>query len=107
MGAWDPTNKSNRTFRGTEPGVCAFILTQPAAAALLGVTVGMVVHQITQPDEVGLSKRPFDEVLAIMEQCAAVEGDDSGKPTHAVVIADCGVCGLREPAPMEWVKRPS
>ena len=48
-----------------------------------------------------------EEVLAIMEQCAAVEGDDSGKPTHAVVIADCGVCGLREPAPMEWVKRPS
>ena len=47
------------------------------------------------------------EVLALMEQCAAKEGDDSGKPTHSVVIADCGVCGLKEPGPMEWVKRPS
>jgi len=47
-----------------------------------------------------------EEVLALMEQCAAAEGDDTGKPTHPIVIADCGVCGLREPAPMEWVKRP-
>ena len=42
-----------------------------------------------------------------MEKCAAAEGDDSGKPTHPVVIADCGICGLREPEPMAWVKRPS
>jgi peptidyl-prolyl isomerase D len=48
-----------------------------------------------------------EEVLAFMEQCAAAEGDDSGKPTHPVVIADCGICGLREPEPMAWVKRPS
>ena len=47
------------------------------------------------------------DVLAIMEQCAAPEGDDSGKPTHPVVIADCGVCGLNEPEPTAWVKRPS
>ena len=45
------------------------------------------------------------QVLAIMEQCAAAEGDDSGKPTHSVRIADCGVCGLYEPAPMAWVRR--
>ena len=44
------------------------------------------------------------EVLGLMEQCAA--SDDSGKPSHSVVIADCGVCGLREPEPMAWVKRP-
>ena len=48
-----------------------------------------------------------EEVLAIMEQCAAADGDDSGRPTHPVVIADCGVCGLREPAPMDWVQRPA
>ena len=47
-----------------------------------------------------------EDVLAILEQCAAAEGDDAGKPSHPVVIADCGVCGLREPAPMEWVKLP-
>jgi cyclophilin family peptidyl-prolyl cis-trans isomerase len=47
-----------------------------------------------------------EEVLAIIEQCAAAEGDDSGKPTHPVVIADCGVCGLREPGVTEWVVRP-
>ena len=46
------------------------------------------------------------EVLGLMEQCAAAEGDDSGKPTHSVVIADCGVCGLHEPDPMDWVRRP-
>ena len=45
-------------------------------------------------------------VLAIMEQCAAAEGDDSGKPTHPIVIADCGVCGLNEPESVAWVKRP-
>lgn len=48
-----------------------------------------------------------EEVVTIMEQCAAPEGDDSGKPSHTVVIADCGVCGLYEPGPMDWVKRPS
>ncbi len=47
-----------------------------------------------------------DEVLALMEQCAAAEGDDSGKPKVPVVIADCGVCGLHEPDPSAWVKRP-
>jgi len=49
------------------------------------------------------------EVLALMEQCAAAEGDDSGKPTHSVTIADCGVCGLPggEPEPTAWVKRPA
>jgi len=47
-----------------------------------------------------------EEVLALMEKCAAPEGDDSGKPSHPVVIADCGVCGLYEPDPMEWVRRP-
>jgi len=46
------------------------------------------------------------EVLALMEQCAAAEGDDSGKPAHPVVIADCGVRGIHEPEPMAWVKRP-
>ena len=46
-----------------------------------------------------------EEVLSILEQCAAKEGDDSGKPTHPVVIADCGVCGLYEPEPMDWVVR--
>ena len=30
------------------------------------------------------------QVLDLMQQCAAAEGDDSGKPTHSVVIADCG-----------------
>jgi len=45
-------------------------------------------------------------VLDIIEQCAAAADDDSGKPTHPVVIADCGVCGMREPAPLEWVHRP-
>jgi len=48
-----------------------------------------------------------DEVLGILEQVAAPEGDDSGKPTHSVVIADCGVCGLNEPEPVAWVKRPA
>jgi peptidylprolyl isomerase len=48
-----------------------------------------------------------EEVLGIMEQCAAPEGDDSGKPSHSVVIADCGVCGLNEPEPTAWVTRPS
>ena len=48
-----------------------------------------------------------DEVLAIVEQVAAPEGDDSGKPTHSVVIADCGVCGLNEPDPVAWVRRPA
>lgn len=47
-----------------------------------------------------------EEVLGIMEQCAAKEGDDSGRPTHSIVIADCGVCGLSEPEPTAWVKRP-
>lgn len=47
-----------------------------------------------------------EEVLALMEQCAAPEGDDSGKPSHPVVIADCGVRGISEPDPMAWVKRP-
>mmetsp|Transcript_27936 Transcript_27936/g.73920 ORF Transcript_27936/g.73920 Transcript_27936/m.73920 type:complete len:266 (+) Transcript_27936:87-884(+) len=47
-----------------------------------------------------------EEVLAIMEQCAAPEGDDSGKPAYPITVADCGVCGLNEPGPMEWVKRP-
>jgi len=46
------------------------------------------------------------EVLELMERCAAAAGDDSGKPTHSVVIADCGVCGQYEPAPEAWVKRP-
>jgi hypothetical protein len=41
-----------------------------------------------------------------MEKCAAAEGDDSGKPTHPVVIADCGVRGLHEPDVMAWVRRP-
>ncbi|KAL1526250.1 hypothetical protein AB1Y20_014970 [Prymnesium parvum] len=44
-----------------------------------------------------------EEVLSFMEQCA---GDDSGTPTYPVVIADAGVCGMYEPGPMEWVKRP-
>jgi peptidylprolyl isomerase len=48
-----------------------------------------------------------EDVLAIMEQCAAAEGDDSGKPTHSIVIAACGVCGLAEPEPTAWVKRPA
>lgn len=47
-----------------------------------------------------------DEVLALVERCAAQEGDNDGKPTHPVVIADCGVCGMREPEPLEWVRRP-
>eukprot|EP00967_Tisochrysis_lutea_P097727 scaffold143642_cov32-Tisochrysis_lutea.AAC.4 len=46
------------------------------------------------------------QVLSIMEQCAAAENDDSGKPTHPVRIADCGVCGVYEPAPMAWVRHP-
>ena len=46
------------------------------------------------------------EVLALMEQCAAAEGDDSGKPTHSVVIADCGVRGIHEPDERAWVRRP-
>ena len=48
-----------------------------------------------------------EEVLAIIEQVAAPEGDDSGKPTHSVVIADCGVCGLNEPELTSWVTRPT
>jgi peptidyl-prolyl isomerase D len=48
-----------------------------------------------------------EDVLGIMEQCAAPEGDDSGKPAYPIMIADCGVCGLHEPAPMDWVKRPA
>ena len=48
-----------------------------------------------------------EEVLAIMEQCAAPEGDDSGKPAYPIEIADCGICGLNEPGPMDWVKRPA
>lgn len=47
-----------------------------------------------------------DEVLKLIEKCAAPAGDESGKPTHPVVIADCGVCGLHEPAPMAWVTHP-
>mmetsp|Transcript_116953 Transcript_116953/g.162537 ORF Transcript_116953/g.162537 Transcript_116953/m.162537 type:complete len:263 (+) Transcript_116953:136-924(+) len=47
-----------------------------------------------------------EQVLSIMEQCAAAENDDSGKPTHPVRIADCGVCGVYEPAPMAWVRHP-
>ncbi len=47
-----------------------------------------------------------EQVLALVEQCAAPAGDDAGKPTHPVVIADCGVCGIREPEPMAWVNRP-
>ena len=27
------------------------------------------------------------------------------KPTHPVVITDCGVCGMHEPEPMAWVRR--
>jgi len=46
------------------------------------------------------------QVLTIMEQCAAAENDDSGKPSHPVRIADCGVCGVYEPAPMAWVRHP-
>ena len=30
----------------------------------------------------------------------------SGKPQKTIVIADCGVCGLREPEPQAWVRRP-
>ena len=40
-----------------------------------------------------------DDVLALIEKCAAPAGDDSGKPSHPVVIADCGVCGIHEPEP--------
>ena len=46
-----------------------------------------------------------DDVLALIEKCAAPAGDDSGKPSHPVVIADCGVCGIHEPEPMAWVRR--
>ena len=47
-----------------------------------------------------------EPVLKFIEQCAAAADDDAGKPTHPVVIADCGVCGLHEPAPMAWVTHP-
>ncbi len=47
-----------------------------------------------------------EEVLGLMEQCAAADGDESGKPTHAVRIVDCGVCPLYEPEPMAWVRHP-
>ena len=45
------------------------------------------------------------EVLELMDKCAGGE-EDGGKPTHTVVIADCGVCGLNEPELTAWVKRP-
>ena len=38
-----------------------------SAAERLGVTAGMVVHQITRPDVVGLAGRPFDEVLGLID----------------------------------------
>ena len=47
-----------------------------------------------------------EAVLDLIEKCGAAPDDDSGKPTHPVVIADCGVCGVYEPASMAWVKRP-
>ena len=45
-----------------------------------------------------------DEVLKLMESCAST--DDSGKPTHPVSIADCGVCGEYEPDLLAWVQHP-
>ena len=83
---------------GKNTNTSQFFLTLGDLSKLTGKHVGF--GQIVADDDGSKA------VLALMEQCAAAEGDDAGKPTHPVVIADCGICGLREPEPMEWVKRP-
>lgn len=83
---------------GKNSNTSQFFFTLDDQSKLTGKHVGF--GRILADDKASLG------VLEILEQCAAPADDDTGKPTHPVMIVDCGVCGIREPEPMEWVQRP-